>query len=167
MEKTIHLLFLFLASSFLTHAQQLRPQVLGSAGTSQADLTNNARLNFTVGETAIATLSAPGISFGQGFHNGAILTVDTEHPDLADWGLKVYPNPAVQTLFVEVSSQAQGEGYEASVWDISGRQLTAPQTLNSNTKNAIEVSALPAGTYLLQIGAADGRRVALRFVKTQ
>lgn len=160
------LLFLFcLAFSALALAQQatLTPKVLASAGTTST--TSDVRLSFTVGETAISTLAAPGISFGQGFHNGAVLTVDTENPELADWGIRVFPNPVSQTLFVEFSDPEKRENLEASIWDTSGKLIRAAQHLSLDSNNAIEVDALPTGGYLLQFSGPNGKSLTVRFVK--
>jgi hypothetical protein len=161
------LLLIFTLFALQARSQILQPRVIGAAGAAQADAANNARLSFTVGETAIATLMASGVSFGQGFHNGVLLTVDTDNPGLAEWGLKIFPNPTTQTLFVEFSQAENQADLKASIWDVAGRQIAAPQTLEALSGNAIDVSALPSGTYFLQLLHADGRSLAVGFVKAE
>jgi hypothetical protein len=61
--------------------------------------------------------------------------------------VNVYPNPAKQQLTVNVSGKMDGQG-QVIITDIVGRTMNTIK-LNSNS-TAIDVSALPAGTYMVK-----------------
>ena len=72
---------------------------------------------------------------------------------------KLYPNPAAETLYVEVNNPAVKQ---LKVMDITGKLLLS-QSVSAN-KEAINISSLPSGTYYLQL-VSDTQAVGSRFVK--
>ena len=73
------------------------------------------------------------------------------------YGLKVYPNPAVDQLYVTIDSNTK---VIYSIYDIQGRLLSASQL----SSKSIDISNLDAGAYLLKL--ESDRRVQIeRFVK--
>ncbi len=72
---------------------------------------------------------------------------------------KLYPNPATETLYVEVNNPAIKE---LKVMDVTGK-LVLSQSVSTN-KEAINISSLPSGTYYLQL-VSDTQTVGARFVK--
>lgn len=163
--KKLFLPLIFLSSLLSMRAQSLQPQVIGAAGSSLSSAANNARLAYTVGESVTPTQNLASVSLGQGFHNGVLLTVDTDNPQLAQWGLKVYPNPTSQWLFVEFSDVEKQIPLQASVWDAAGRRVLGLLTLDPGANNAVDVSSLPAGAYVLCLQAEHNRMLSLQFVK--
>ena len=85
-----------------------------------------------------------------------------EVPDREDHTLsvKVWPNPAVRTLQVEIE-EALLEG--VSVLDIAGRTLIRQKVQEHRCQ--IDVSSLPAGIYLLEI-VSDGKKQYEKFVRS-
>lgn len=71
--------------------------------------------------------------------------------------LKIYPNPTVETL--NIVSQA-GMG---TLFNTTGQPLRTQQ-LQTGTTN-INISDLPAGTYILQLELENGERQSERFIK--
>jgi hypothetical protein len=66
-------------------------------------------------------------------------------------GVRVYPNPAANTVNVEAS-----EGSEISVYNIIGQRITVPAT-GRGRLTTLDVSALSAGNYTIQVlDAASG-----------
>ena len=86
------------------------------------------------GEPYITTYHYSGLETGISEH-----TVST---------IKVYPNPAQHTLYIESAETVE----QVSVYDISGRMLQ--QTNNPNT--SIDVSNLANGIYLVKVKTAHG-----------
>lgn len=72
---------------------------------------------------------------------------------------KLYPNPATETLYVEVNNPAVKQ---LKVMDVTGK-LVLSQSVTTN-KEAINISSLPSGTYYLQL-VSDTQTVGSRFVK--
>ena len=158
---------LLLCFSWLTlaQAQQLRPDVLASAGSSMSNAGNTARLSFTMGEVAIAGGSLPTFSYGQGFHNGALQTVHVTDLDLAAWGIEVWPNPATSTLFLQFTPPSTGDFLTASVWNLLGQAVLDEFWLEDFSEKVINVDQLPAGVYLLRLAEPSGKSAAVKFVK--
>lgn len=79
-----------------------------------------------------------------------------------DLSVNLFPNPANTTLTVESESPIR----EISIFDLTGRTIitTNVGTDNYLTLQAINISTLPAGTYLLRAVTANGVQTA-RFVK--
>jgi hypothetical protein len=72
---------------------------------------------------------------------------------------KIYPNPANDVLYVEVNNASISE---LVVMDVTGNVLKT-QAVSSN-KEAMNISSLPAGTYLLRLTGGD-LNASTRFVK--
>lgn len=146
---------------------QAQPTVIANDGKTLNDDNNRVRLSFTIGETLIATLNATGISYGQGFHNGALpLTTQTEDLDLAIWQLQIHPNPVSDMLYLSFIKPNTDDYLTVSVWNIEGQQLIALVKINDFNKLQIPVSQLVAGMYLLRIRDSIGRTASVRFVKS-
>jgi len=64
--------------------------------------------------------------------------------------LKVYPNPAINELFIEASENLTGSRLD--IFDVQGKRVQS-QVLNSNR---IDVSTLETGNYILQIQLNEG-----------
>lgn len=81
-----------------------------------------------------------------------------EHTSAAFAG-RIYPNPARDFVKVMV---ADGNARTIRLLDLNGRILLEQPAASDNTLN---LSALPAGTYVLQIESADGRLAQQRFIR--
>ncbi len=100
--------------------------------------------------------SIPGILEGPvdnlGFVSSPIF-VDTEGNDLPDQlaTVQVYPNPASTVLNIETNSQGDGK-----VFDIAGRAVLDISLAGAGTRlGQIEISRLPAGTYIIQMNSGE------------
>lgn len=74
-------------------------------------------------------------------------------------GVKVYPNPSRQLLWIEGAEP----GMKASLYAVTGA-LVLEKLLQSG-KDQLDVWQLPSGTYLLQLKAADGRKAGTLILK--
>ena len=164
MKKTQFFILLLLTSTISTAQQAyLSPTVLASAGGSVTD--SGANISYTVGEVAVQTLTATGVSFGQGFHNGTLDIVGNTE-ELAGWQLLVYPNPTSQVVYVEYQAQWLDSILTAEIWDLQGRRLIRPSLLLAFGKNALDVRHLPSDTYLLRLSDPDGNHATVKIVKS-
>ncbi|MBC7775916.1 MAG: T9SS type A sorting domain-containing protein [Phycisphaerae bacterium] len=160
------LLIFALFCQFAVYAQVLRPDVTAAAGTTQVATTGNAILSFTVGETAITTQNQPGISYGQGFHNGvAGSTVAIADLDLDAWQLRIFPSPASHTLFIHFTPPVEGAQLLASLWNPLGQCISKPVMLEKQEQQTFDVGSLPPGIYMLQLSDLSGRSRSIPFVK--
>lgn len=83
-----------------------------------------------------------------------------------DFGTLLYPNPAANSVEVELKHPEKVTGYE--VTDISGRMILT-KMLNKNFREisfSIDVSELPEGIYFLRIFTADKRNYSFKLVKS-
>lgn len=144
--------------------QFLRPAVFAAAGQASTSTNNQARLAFTLGEVAIATLGNPGLSCGQGFHNGVKFpTTGTLTPEAL--GIRLYPNPVAETLYLEYDNPDAGEYHIATVRNLLGQTLAGPFRVDWLGVQAIPVNHLAGGVYLLSLAGSGGREAVFRFVK--
>ena len=88
----------------------------------------------------------------------AVLYVSTDNAD----GLRIHPNPANTTLTVESDSPVR----EITIYDLTGKtMMTVNVRANDySSQQAINISSLPAGIYLLRAVTDNGVKTA-RFVK--
>ena len=139
--------------------QTLERSVIGSAGTR---LTGSAgSLQFTVGEVAV-TRTDNQLSLARGFHRakaGLISTSLWSAPDV-DLQLAAYPNPTSGDLTLEGMWETNDR---MVITNILGRRLQ-DRTLTPRTA-LVDLSAYPAGTYLLTITRAGRPLRTLRVVR--
>ncbi|MFI5222327.1 MAG: PKD domain-containing protein, partial [Bacteroidia bacterium] len=75
--------------------------------------------------------------------------------------IKVYPNPAMNELFINFASQQNISDLNIEIFDLKGaRIMSANQTVSSGSQMKIDVSGLDAGMYFLMIN-----NKAVKFVK--
>jgi len=78
--------------------------------------------------------------------------------------VRMYPNPVVQDLFLNMNALASDEKMNVQVCDMAGRIVKRLYSLSGGQSYTIDVSDLDAGVYLLQI---TGDRNAKTFVFTK
>ena len=83
-------------------------------------------------------------------------------PPLQENQVTIFPNPAEQTLFVDLADLTSGPTI-LEVFDLNGRQLTRQTLRAANGRRQIDLSELAAGTYLLRV-TNDGKSLTQRFV---
>ncbi|MCQ2292348.1 MAG: T9SS type A sorting domain-containing protein [Bacteroidales bacterium] len=76
--------------------------------------------------------------------------------------LHIYPNPAGNTLNIHLDGVAQNS-VKGAIYDTTGRILRTIRIKPGS--NAVDITKLTAGTYVLGIGLSDGRIATQLFVK--
>lgn len=137
-------LFLICVIGFASlSAQSLTPEVTASAGTSFSSA--SAKIEFTVGEVAISTLTAGGNILTQGFHQPRIQFSSIQSYN-DDYVFTLYPNPTEQFVTVETNK----EGYmQLHVFDVNGKAIFVSSVFQQ--KITTDVQFLAAGSYILRI----------------
>lgn len=140
-------------------AQDIPRTVVGSAGDYyQNILVGN--LHWTVGEIAVSRYEN-GLELGEGFHQVYYdLLVLTEEELPEDWEISVYPNPTTAWLKVRFP---QTETLAIKLFDLQGRLLANGGTLSGEA--TLDFDFYPAGVYLLQLQAEDGRQRTVKVMK--
>jgi hypothetical protein len=110
----------------------------------------NYKVSWTLGEPVIHTLSSTNRKLTQGFHQPDVcVSVSTSNLDVKELGLKVFPNPVVDFLYIQ--HQAVDVQLTGSLYDLLGNQIIPPFELNNAGETTLDLYHSQAGIYLLQI----------------
>ncbi len=139
--------------SLCTHAllaQSIERQVIGSTG---ATLSNGSTtMSFTIGEVATTSLNDGTYTFNQGFQQGepsGTLHIKTENR----LNVTLYPNPTKNAFYIN-GLLKKGT---LNIYDVAGKKVLQKQNINDN--QAINISELSAGVYLIHIKTDDGSNI--------
>ncbi len=147
--------FLFAALLFVSplflQAQSLSSQVFGSAG--GAVLHNGVRVNWTLGETAVARLYADNGkgSVTQGFHQPSLQVKPVS--GLNAMPVSIAPNPVLSVLNLGLPASLTAE-VTATLADAQGNVVLNRVPLRPGSTE-LDLSLFPAGMYFLTIRQAD------------
>ncbi|WP_373551758.1 T9SS type A sorting domain-containing protein [Haliscomenobacter sp.] len=125
-------------------AQSLSPQVLSNAGSTI--VTPEMRLSWTLGEVAVSRVPGNAGSLTEGFHQPSLQVNQISFGELQM--VQVVPNP-VRSMLNLISISDDQEVYLANLQDAQGRVLI--KDLKLRGKAEIDMSAYPAGVYLLSV----------------
>ncbi|MCB9230031.1 MAG: T9SS type A sorting domain-containing protein [Bacteroidia bacterium] len=150
------LLTLLLTGVSACFAQSVSPQVIGSAGDYYTGPTTS--VGWTVGESAVATISNSTNTVTQGFHQPTYSVVAVD-PDLeSNYEIKVYPNPASNTIFFELNREDQAP-LQVDLVDVQGQILGRQSTTQKEDLLQFDLSQMAAGHYFLRALQPDGQSV--------
>jgi hypothetical protein len=106
------------------------------------DLNNDEKTEFVMGQ----------------FAGGISLLKDGKPPSLGindfkqnEIGINVYPNPAIDYIFVSLISFTELKSFDAFIFNSYGQQLAAYHNLNSSRKNLLDLGNIKKGIYFLRI----------------
>ena len=89
----------------------------------------------------------PNFRLGAAFGSGCDSLTVSHQVAVSSAQSKVYPNPAHNTLYIELSKQAQAATF--ALFDLSGKEVFSQSLTSSNTQ--IQLGKLPKGVYLYTI----------------
>ncbi|AXG71658.1 hypothetical protein KORDIASMS9_03915 [Kordia sp. SMS9] len=128
MKQSITIISIFFFTTFYVNAQTIERQVIGAAGTTFSNA--NITAEFTVGETATATISNGIVTFSQGFHQETIKLEIFINPKIYLQGAALSPNTGeenlmrddlrVASLVPTTSPYTDGLTCDASVFNTTG-----------------------------------------------
>jgi hypothetical protein len=75
------------------------------------------------------------------------------------WGIKVYPIPANNILFIN-SNNNKLEGSTIEVYDVTGREIVTQKITENSIPYSLDVSALNNGVYMLRITLGDEVKIS-------
>lgn len=131
------------------NAQSIEKSVVASTG---ADTTvGGYNYVWTVGEAVIGSATPAGYIITEGFlplsvdSSVSVNSIVTNKPSV-----KLYPNPLTDKLTLEVA-QKEAKSLNVRVLDVSGRVISATETLPMNTSfsHRIDFKDLSSGTYFV------------------
>ena len=158
----------FLLCGLAAFAQAtLARQVLASQGASEQ--TERFRLDWTLGEPAVATLTTPSGLWTEGFQQPvlrveAVLPMTTTPTTVYD--IRVAPNPTDSRLSVQFPGNLEGE-LILELLDLNGKSLQR-RSLPAPSDQDIDLSMYPGAVYLLRFSTPQGQLLqTYRIVKTR
>lgn len=90
-------------------------------------------------------------------------SVGIEAPEYKPLAVTLSPNPAENTVNVDIADNSEGTWYTISVVSQNGRVMRCVNT--QERRCSIPVAILPSGTYVMLIATGDGRHHSQVFVK--
>ena len=116
-------------------------EVIASSGESLEQ--GNLKVEFTIGETIIATHSGNNNELTQGFHQSNLVV--TKIKEISPLSIQVFPNPTQDIITI---SSEENKNFQINLTNLNGQLLQ--QVIISQNTTSLDLSALPAGIYLLQ-----------------
>lgn len=168
--------YFLLAASILSlsAAAQNRAVVASAGGESQSGKVN---LNWTLGETAVATVSLPkGELLTEGFQQPDILRVEPAeafNPFPASGAapaeaITIAPNPVSTALSIQIPGTWSTEALAVELFDANARKIENGRIEPGVATAAWNMSGYPAGTYWLRIVAPGARQTqTFKVIKIQ
>ncbi len=140
-------------------SQDLPRTVVGNAGDYYENLLFGS-LHFTVGEVAVARFEN-NIELGEGFHRSYYdLLVDAQEILPQTWEVTVFPNPTTEQIRFRWSTDQQ---VAAQLFNANGQLLQQQEQILHQGR--MDMSQLPAGSYLLQLQDQNGRTGTFQILK--
>ena len=132
-------------------AQSITPFVIASTGNFSTAA--NFTLSSTLGEVMVTTETGANNILTQGFQQPAIPVTSVQQIDQDGTLITVYPNPAIDHLTVEISSDKY-DRFDIELFDLPGQEIFVKYEEDQySTTNiyTINTSALAPSIYLLRI----------------
>ncbi len=150
--KSILSVFLALMFSLSVSGQEIKQQVVASAGGYDVSGDNSISLSWTLGELAIATVESGSgdLILTQGFQQSMlVIDIIQKNPEL---GVKVsvFPNPTSEMVNINFSAPLSGET-DLYLNSADGRLVYTGKLLPGDILKQINMQQYPGGTYILRI----------------
>lgn len=133
-------------------AQNVTPTVIASAGGEGT--VGGITVMWTLGELAVTTLEGGGHYLTQGFHQPPEGTTDAPTTLEPIAMLQVRPNPVTADLVVGIPTTAAST---LTLSDMLGRVVLQRDVAAGSTEERLDLSSLPAGTYIVRLAGDDER----------
>ena len=166
--KHLSAFLLFSLFAFLLPAQSFTPRVIASGGGFVAD--SSFCMSYTIGEAVTATFfnTPADLILTQGFQQPEqiVKSSGTSAASPEHWEVKIFPNPAGDILHLQIAS-TRARSLAVSIWNIPGQLVSPLYELSFGGTTSIDISTLPAGTYILQIKDENAQQHAIKFIKAK
>lgn len=136
------ILIVFLLSTAIESKSQF---VIGSTGGEGN--AGNMNINYTVGESAVTTITNDSTTLTQGFHQPYFVITGIEETFLPG-EVNVYPNPTKSILYVQFKDNDLSN-LNISIHDYAGREIS--NAIVSNSVWETDLSSLPDGFYIVTV----------------
>ena len=145
--------------SISSYSQSLSNQVLANGGAT-IQVPQAGTISWSIGELFFETYKGD-IHLTQGFQQAYNLVINSlTKVEQETNTLRVFPNPATDQFFVEPTQV--GPASKAILFNLVGQPL---QQITIAGRTAVNLTAYPAGMYLLQIIGRNGDRKSYKIQK--
>jgi len=161
MKKMYLLLFAALSAAFGIAQTSGQHEVIGSSGEQLK--TSQGSVSFTVGEVTTKTFkgTSGGVDLTQGFQQSYFQIEDVSEiseNSIKEFKVKVWPNPTLRYLNIDIGDSKEGEYIQAEIIDVSGVKL---EEFNVVENPKIDLDAYPVSNYFLRIYDTKSMRVRM------
>jgi hypothetical protein len=147
--KRNYLMLFMLLFALSVGAQQIKQEVIASAGGFNVASGNSISISWTLGETIIPTFSAGGLTITHGFQQ-KILVTTIEDNILNNVKVTIFPNPASEGVNLEFDTPTDGV-ISLYLLDNQGKLVKTEQIEAATTNKEIKMQDLPSGIYYLRL----------------
>lgn len=140
-------------------------QVISSAGGSFS--TTGLSVDWTLGEPVIGTGTGTGLILTQGFQQGNLLGTDVPNdPEEISTDLKMYPNPAINKVYFNLSNKEVKGAFIVEVFDVTGRKVLYKDLGQFNQETMdLSVASLRSGIYLVKVKVGGFESGMVKLIK--
>ena len=150
-------IILLVSGIFLFHSANAQQEVVSSGGDANS---SEGKVSFSVGQTTYTYSTSTEGSVSAGVQQSYSLeTLSIKQENLSS--LKVYPNPTVKVLKLELSDF--NSGYSFTIKDVQGKTILHNEIKKAVTN--IDLSDRAAATYILTLEKANKPLNTYRIVK--
>jgi hypothetical protein len=156
MFKKFTLLNCILVITTFGYSQSLSPSVIPSAGESNS--VNGTRLDWTLGELAVESVSTLEGLYTEGFHQPLLIVKSKSLANVNlpfGYNVTVFPNPVTSIFNVNIQSLNDSKVF-LRLSDLNGRTVYNTTTNSKGSSIKINIASLAAGVYLLSITNSSG-----------
>jgi hypothetical protein len=148
----------FLSPMDILNAQTIERSIIGSTGN---DLENGQiKIDYSLGEVAVAYNENPSLIISQGFHQGNYLVSSIPSLPSPLINIQLYPNPTFGRIFIQNPS---GLFLKYTINDINGATILQGQLANGI--ELINTFFLNGGLYFITFSDSDHNHQTYKFIK--
>ncbi|MBP6639436.1 MAG: HYR domain-containing protein, partial [Bacteroidia bacterium] len=130
-------------------------------GSSISGATANTHTALTSGVYSLSVTDANGCSAVS--DTMTVVVVGTVDPSLSNYGLSIYPNPARGEFKLRTENPI-AQSLTISISDMYGHRLVQQNLPSLGQEVAFDISAIAAGTYMVEVVSKQGQRSLFRLV---
>lgn len=159
--KVLQLLLFAIFPGFLL-AQDISSSSVNSAGTEYTN--ENHSLNWTLGQTAIGTISSADAILTQGFQQSTYSFTDISSDITTDVNISMYPNPTDDLVYVEFINEDFTHGI-IEITDITGRLINKIEITESKTQ--LSLNQYSSEIFIINIKEENKNMRTFKIIKTK
>lgn len=133
------------------NAQSISKTIIGSTGRTLSN--SDAKISLTIGEPVVGLMMASGVQLGNGFYPSLDLQALNNIESNFDAQIKIYPNPASQSLFIYHQTV---ETFIVKIHDVNGKSLFNDVV---HKEQPINISSYTNGTYFITVTNSENKKI--------